>query len=373
MTELDLFRDAQHDTTLRKVAATHGGEWAGPCPFCGGRDRFHVQPAEQRWLCRGCTGGKWQSSREYYRRRGEYDLRQYDRLQRESPYAGRTPYRAYRGPARSAHSHEPAWRADPWPLVRTYEAHPQRFELWRRYKPLMPETIERMHLGVGVLPACSCHHERLVVPVLDGSMVVGLRGRRLACRCPQKWHQAAGTKLDLLPLYNAAAITPGSVVWIVENTVDALLVGDAAPPYVGVSTYSTSYWKDAWLWALKAALPRTIIVAYDQDLSGNGGGSRRMEFIRHYRERYSATPPHGAAFADLRVPAAPLPRIPTAAGPRLVRRLIAAGLDAILYDWGNAEEKTDLGDVLAAHRLSLQVRMALRMRGAGGESQLKLL
>lgn len=38
-----------------------GGEWAGPCPSCGGRDRFIVWPEHRsgstggRFLCRGCT------------------------------------------------------------------------------------------------------------------------------------------------------------------------------------------------------------------------------------------------------------------------------------------------------------------------------
>lgn len=43
---------------LRKVATTHGGEYAGPCPSCGGSDRFRVWPAERggrgSWWCRGC-------------------------------------------------------------------------------------------------------------------------------------------------------------------------------------------------------------------------------------------------------------------------------------------------------------------------------
>ncbi len=50
---------------LIKVASSAGGEWAGPCPVCGGEDRFHVQPQhkpEPRWLCRHCTGGAWRSA-----------------------------------------------------------------------------------------------------------------------------------------------------------------------------------------------------------------------------------------------------------------------------------------------------------------------
>ena len=41
-------------------ARTKGGEWAGPCPFCGGNDRFRVWPkaGAPHWWCRACaTGG----------------------------------------------------------------------------------------------------------------------------------------------------------------------------------------------------------------------------------------------------------------------------------------------------------------------------
>jgi hypothetical protein len=50
-----------HDNIhVRKVAATHGGEYQGPCPVCGGKDRFHVWPEEGeggKWWCRGCERG----------------------------------------------------------------------------------------------------------------------------------------------------------------------------------------------------------------------------------------------------------------------------------------------------------------------------
>ena len=58
------------DTRLKKVASTGGGEYAGPCPFCGGRDRFRVQPLRGRWWCRGCSDGpRWQDAIGYVRRR----------------------------------------------------------------------------------------------------------------------------------------------------------------------------------------------------------------------------------------------------------------------------------------------------------------
>jgi phage/plasmid primase-like uncharacterized protein len=34
-----------------------GGELIGPCPVCGGRDRFAVNPKKAVWNCRGCSKG----------------------------------------------------------------------------------------------------------------------------------------------------------------------------------------------------------------------------------------------------------------------------------------------------------------------------
>jgi putative DNA primase/helicase len=34
-----------------------GGELVGPCPCCGGRDRFAVHPRKGKWNCRGSVGG----------------------------------------------------------------------------------------------------------------------------------------------------------------------------------------------------------------------------------------------------------------------------------------------------------------------------
>jgi len=58
------------DTTLRKVASTRGGEYAGKCPFCGGVDRFRVQPAQNLWTCRQCQHDyHWKDPVDYVRRR----------------------------------------------------------------------------------------------------------------------------------------------------------------------------------------------------------------------------------------------------------------------------------------------------------------
>lgn len=54
---MDLIDLIQQDGPLRKVSHHDGGEWAGPCPKCGGVDRFRCWPESSRsvkFWCRGC-------------------------------------------------------------------------------------------------------------------------------------------------------------------------------------------------------------------------------------------------------------------------------------------------------------------------------
>lgn len=50
---------------IKKAASTQGGEYAGPCPWCGGRDRFRVWPNKNRYWCRAC--GKSGDAIQYLR------------------------------------------------------------------------------------------------------------------------------------------------------------------------------------------------------------------------------------------------------------------------------------------------------------------
>jgi DNA primase len=73
---VDLLQLIGRDTRLERVASTGGGEYAGPCPFCGGSDRLHVQPHRAeggRWFCRQCAPG-WGDAIDYVRRRERASL-----------------------------------------------------------------------------------------------------------------------------------------------------------------------------------------------------------------------------------------------------------------------------------------------------------
>lgn len=50
---LDIINDS--GVNPKRVAATHGGEYASPCPICGGTDRLRVWPEKGKWMCRHCN------------------------------------------------------------------------------------------------------------------------------------------------------------------------------------------------------------------------------------------------------------------------------------------------------------------------------
>lgn len=292
------------------AARDRGGEYHFTCPNCGHESTPkspHCSFSSQGWHCFSCGAGG--------------SLNALGRLLLvENCDTVYLPHIAKNKPKKPSCGHL-------GPLVTQFAEHPRRNELWNLYKPLSLETMDRMQLGVGILPYSRCKHERLIVPVWNGPQLVGLRGRQLDCDCG-KWLASAGWSIDLAPLYNSDALGLGQVIWILENPVDALALTERTE-YVGIATYSVSYWTDVWTKRLQEAQPELIVVAFDNDLVGNGGGPRREEFIRMWLE----DPKHKV--------------VPPANGPALANKLLEAGLPATLYDWvGNAEYKSDIGTLL---------------------------
>lgn len=232
-------------------------------------------------------------------------------------------------PAQTQVKRPPAWTTNPWPYVRRYEQYPELVTEWQRHKPVNQRTIVDNHFGIGRLPASACNHHRLIVPILDGTQVVGLRGRRIDCDCDSKWTQAGGTRLDRLPLYGQSDLSSGRVVLIVENCVDAKLITQESD-CVGCATYSVSYWRNEWVSVLQAAKPKLVLVCFDNDLPGNGGAERRDEFIELWFRDHPAAK-----------------TIPQAAGIKRVEQLHKAGLrNVYLYDWKRAEHHADIGSLV---------------------------
>lgn len=268
------------------------------------------------------------------------------------------PPAAYSPPPPRPPKARPAWLRRGADLVARYVAHGSAARAWANYKPL-PEGIRLgYHLGYGVLPSSRCKVARLIVPLLSGGEVVGLRGRGvrgLPCanyrdgECHSlaepsncaKWLQAAGSGLVL---YNGARLLPlgkrgkaaelqlcdtvgdqtaeNEVLFIVENPVDALLV-EALSGAVAVATLSVTMWRDAWTRAVAAARCLRVYVAYDNDVPGNGNTPAAWAAWRE------------SGYRDI---------VPN--GQRLVKRLRAAGVPALLWSWEGYPVKADIGGAL---------------------------
>jgi len=62
---------------FKRVASSNGGTYHGPCPLCGGKDRFAIQPqaaGRGRWFCRQCHPG-WGDALEWVAHRDGLDLK----------------------------------------------------------------------------------------------------------------------------------------------------------------------------------------------------------------------------------------------------------------------------------------------------------
>lgn len=255
-----------------------GREWSGPCPFCGaGIDRFNIQPHQNTWLCRTCTAGRYSDAIEFIRRRDGLGFLDAVTLLTEGALP-LVPLAIQERPREPPPWQAPWWSGQGARLVHRYANHPRKLELWRGYKPVSAATIERYRLGVGVIPACPCRHERLIVPVWEAGRLVSLRGRAIGCACA-KWMNAGGCKKTLCGLDGLAE---GATVWIVENFVDGLLLQErygwaALSPTTGVTTH----WLPEWISRLAAARPQQVVVAFDNDAAGQRAGKRVASQLRN--------------------------------------------------------------------------------------------
>ncbi len=70
----DLLSLVENATTLKRSGAYH----IGPCPLCGGVDRFNLKRTATgwRWLCRKCSEGRYKTPIDFVMQRDGVDFRQ---------------------------------------------------------------------------------------------------------------------------------------------------------------------------------------------------------------------------------------------------------------------------------------------------------
>lgn len=329
---------------LKKVSSVSGGEFAGPCPWCGGNDRFRCWPDHPsgatggRFLCRGC--GRQGDGIAFLRELEGLSYRDACRWLGAEP-KGRTgqarqnvrgvsvwapgastlpgslwstaaeKFVAYAEAQMAANETGRAYAASRGLTVATVAAlrigwNPSDLYQDREAWGLPPEVNERTGKPRKVwLPA------GLVVPTIREGSVVSVKIRR-----------SGWSPEDELPKYAAVsgsakapmilAGSQGKPVVIVESELDAVLVAQAARDLVAAIAMRTAKAKpDAEAHKLLLAAP-VVLVATDAD---EAGATAFPWWREHYNQAVRwPVPGEGKDVGDL------------AAKPGLIRAWVQAGL-----------------------------------------------
>jgi len=326
----DLLAIAGHDTTLKKVAASGGGEYAGPCPFCGGRDRFRVQPGAGRWLCRHCTGGKWADVIAYIAQRDNLDPKQAAGLaeickritggqlpNRPGGQLGPTPAPAYSPPAADWQQAARAVMAECQAALWAPKYHAALEYL--RGRGLTDASIKRFGLGYcatgkrdiygryisglwvprGIVIPCEVSAEiwylkiRLLpgVPVICQGCQAEMAGPgRCSCGADNRYRGIKGNRPAAI--YNADSLAGADLALICEGEFDAMIAHQALGDVLACVTLGSAVNRpDLASWGHYLIGPRAIMAAYDADNPGQAGAASLTALIPKIKR---IDPPPGA-------------------------------------------------------------------------------
>ena len=303
---------------LRHAGATAGGEYAGPCPWCGGKDRFRMWPehpsGQAKWWCRRCERSgdgidllrelKGMGFREAAAAVGQLVA------QRPAAVPSETRQHAPLSPPPAA------WRSKSEAVAVEAEA-----ALWRpegaralaylRGRGFVDDAVRAARLGYVVkdhrenaqawgLPADHCDvwvPRGVVIPWwLAGSLW------RLNVRRPVGEPKYIGPAGFTNGLYGADGVRGDRPVVLVEGEFDALAVwqeaGDVVAP---VATGSTCGGRHARWRRLLASAPLAL-VAYDEDEAGESAAAHWLAALPGSRRLVPEGDPAGMleAGADVR-------------------------------------------------------------------------
>ena len=282
---------------LRKIAGTGGGEYAGPCPICGGRDRFRVQPngaGGPRWYCRQCGGGQWHDAIDLVQQRDRVDFAEaVARLTGSAPELASAPTAA---PAPAAMPEPTEAPGALWQERAQTFCQDCRQRLWSdagkaalaglRARGLADDTIFEAGLGWN-------DHDRredraawglegktkvwlprgVVIPWLIGGQLWRVNIRRPAADVAKSGPKYIGPAGSSNGLYGADGLRAGFPAVLVEGEIDALTLaqhaGNLAAPVATGSTHGAR--RARWLGRL--ALASSVLVCYDADEPGQAAAS----------------------------------------------------------------------------------------------------
>ena len=290
----DLLALVERDTGLRRA----GAYYIGPCPFCGGSDRFTLKPTPNgwKWYCRGCGDGKYHGAIDYVMQRDNLSFR--DALN------------ALGGTALPVRPRDNLCQPVIKPFVQV--ARPDAMQaswgeavttcaaaLWqpggelaRDYlhrRGLTDDTLRAYQVGVsnGREVAGCWVAAGVVLPWIADGYISKIRIRRFEdgkAAASDKYRMVKTHGTDTTGLFGADTCRAAHSVFLVEGEFDAMLLAQQAQDRgLGVATLgSASAAPSDTFWGLfgLALVGRRLLIAYDADRAGADGAQAWAAFPR---------------------------------------------------------------------------------------------
>lgn len=264
---------------MKRQGSTNGGEWGGPCPRCGGRDRFRAWPKTGRFWCRQC---EWAGDTIDLLR----ELKGMSFQEAKSAvYPGHELYMPPRSEATTINTVKllkapnSTWCNRAWEVAkecvdRLWSPEGSGVLDWLRSRGLSDEIIESASLGYSSeereddSSAWGIDREKhifidkgVVIPWFIGGEIWRLNIRRNG---KPKYRGPAGYSNGL---YLADGIRPRCTVVLTEGEFDALSIVQAVQRFVAVATGTTSGSRKP-KWIARLAQAEKVLVAFDSDDAG---------------------------------------------------------------------------------------------------------
>lgn len=282
-------------TDLKKVASTNGGEYAGACPMCGGKDRFRVQPNAQpnpRWFCRKCSerGGDAiaflmsYANIDFTQACNELNLQLQDRPQQRRNNRPTPPTPIPYAREKETESDGKTWQQRAKAFIQYTDK-----QMWGDDATALGYLAERgfykrtiENAGLGYCPKDMWDDwglekkvwlpRGIVIPYSFGDFatIEKIRTRRLDWTPDDQYGKYIPPRGVKNVAYLNRRLLVGDYVVIVEGELDAIMLKQEveSPRVVGFATSGTHGAKLLKYLAL-LALARKVIVAFDNDDAGN--------------------------------------------------------------------------------------------------------
>ena len=261
---------------LKKVASTGGGEYAGPCPFCGGHDRFRYQPDNNIWLCRNCTAGQWRDVIDFIAKRDNLSITEAaQKLSNGLTVTGKHPAPAAKA-ERAAYGPPPeAWQLEAREAIKQcekalYSEAGARALAYLQKRGFTLETLQRFKIGF----SSGYNSGSLWIPrgiTIPAEIAGALWYVKVRTNATPKYMLVKGSRPAAL--FNANSLLTAANSLITEGEFNAMIAtqefGDLIP--VASMGGSASNRIDLATWGAYFLTKSLILAVYDDDNAGAAG------------------------------------------------------------------------------------------------------